>query len=122
MYFMGSILCQYFRTSCYFPNQIVHAGFIQRVSQQCCSGLAWNEMKFFNQSINYINLDQPAVMEADQHLYTLVTKTPIKWNSGGGGGAMLTEKSVSGDWLDGCDCITALTKSVSQLVAKLNPF
>ena len=43
MVLMSSILCQYYRTFCFFPKQVVHAVLVQRVFQQPCNGLAWDE-------------------------------------------------------------------------------
>ena len=59
----GSTLCQHHRTSCYFPNKVVHATFVQWVSQQSCNNLAWDKSSC--QAINNINHGRTPAMVAD---------------------------------------------------------
>ena len=54
---MGSILCQYYRTFWNFPNHVVHAAFVQRVSQKSCNVLACYEISLAVQQLHQSGSD-----------------------------------------------------------------
>ena len=78
MVLMGSILCQYYKTSCYFPSHVVHAVLVQRVYQQPCNGLAWDESSPPAHQLHQSGSDT-WVSAADQPLSTLANKLHWKY-------------------------------------------
>ena len=116
---MGSIICHYYRTYCYFHNQVVHAAFVQLSPNS--PAMVWHGIKVIHQpSIIYIWVRHQSWKSINPihagYETSVEVSTDRAWRRllSSDIGGMHTEKmlcGVSGDWLDDRDWITALTNS-----------
>ena len=117
---VDSILYQYFRTSSYFPNPAEHVAFVQRVSQQPCSGLAWDKSSLpvhrLHQSGSNSSHGSQSTLIHTGYETSVEVSTNIAWRRRpssdiGGHAHWVVICSVSSDWLDGSDWFTVITYS-----------